>query len=317
MALTRLFGEQQLMKYDHYIYDAIRGRPESHPQDLAGILWHLGQARGVCSEADQERFPNHAELSFGLQSLIAAGRIAETSPHRYYDAAGRSCPRTFSGISPDEQEKACADYFQRLRQMRAWKPDVADWPGPDRARWGISHDIISPSPDDQFACVLYSCAEVRMGWTVGLLALLKGPPERPAVLLRPTNFTCYAGSGHCVQWLDGGRYCVVVPYLFNQAANTVELLAFTFLDLVEKKFAHYETTDIHYYVGLEFFEEQGRWVIRSPPDPHRERKEKKLAPGQLAWYPWQDLRGTSPTPSLESLRGRLFVETPYGPAVQE
>ena len=117
-------------------------------------------------------------------------------------------------------------------------------------------------------------AEVNVAWTVGLPAVLKGPPERPTVILRPTNFTCYVGPGHCVQWLDGGRYCVVVPYLFNRAANNVELLAFTFLDLVDKTFAHYQMTDILCYVGQEFFEEQDHWVIRPASDPHGGRQEK-------------------------------------------
>lgn len=300
------------MKYDHYIYAAVEDRPESECQNLVEILWHIGQAKGVRSEADQEKLPNHAELLFNLQSLIAAGKIAEASRGRYYDAVARSCPRTFSGVSESEYEEACTAYYQRLREhgqrlrdMSMWIRDVADWPGPDRARWGISErgDIVSPSPDGQFACILYSCAEVNIAWEVGLLALLKGPPQNPTVILRPANFTCYVGPGHLVQWLAGGRYCVVAPYLFNQAANNVELLALTFLDVPERTFAHYETPDILHFVGARIFEEQDHWVIRSRPDPHGERKETKLLPGRLTWDSWTNLRGTSPGPSPASLRG--------------
>jgi hypothetical protein len=304
------------MKYNRHIYAAIQGRPESHPQDLAGILRHIGQEKGVLAEADLHRFPNHAELSFGLQSLIAEGAIAEVSPRRYYDAAGSSHQSTFTGFSPADLDEAYAGYFQGLHQGRAWKLDLAHWPGPDRARWGLNRDIISPSTDGQFACVLYSCADVNIAWTVGLLAVLKGPPERPTVILRPTNFTCYVGPDHSVQWLDGGRYCVVVPYLFNRAANDVELLAFTFLDLAQERFAHYQMTDILSYVGQEFFEEEDYWLIRAASDPDGKRQETKLVPGRLDWHPWQELRGTSPAPSVRSLRGRRFIETPYGPAVQ-
>ncbi len=277
----------------------------------------------------------------------------------------------FSEVPPDQQA-ALEDHVRKMVPKRSprlfrlgsldphkmpahsWKLDLADWPGPDRARWGIDQDIVSPSPDGQFCCVLYSCAQVNAIWTVGLLALLKGPPDSPAVILRPRNFTCYVpgslipqdrgqffmtalpdpdlmgfvdsinrAESHCVQWLAGGRHCVVVPFLFNLAANKDELLALTFLDVVQGTFAHYEAPDILDFVGQEILEEQGNWVIRSAPDPHGERKERRLVPTELAWYSWQNLKGTSPIPSLESLeslrrRGLIeFIETPYGPAVQQ
>jgi hypothetical protein len=215
------------MKFDHYAHTAIEGSRERSPRDLASVLASVGRARGALSEADQDKLPTHAELSFALQSLIEAGKIAEASPHRYYDTAGRSPRRTFSGVAQSEYENACAIYYRRLRQgldpTHGWKLDVVDWPGPDRGRWGIDQDVILPSPDGQFAGVLYSCAEIRMGWTVGLLALLRAPPEKPTVILRPPNFTCYVGP-HGVQWTDDSRYCIVTSYLFNQAANKVRII---------------------------------------------------------------------------------------------
>ncbi|HEV2947988.1 MAG TPA: hypothetical protein VGX70_11455 [Gemmataceae bacterium] len=70
------------MDYRNLVYEAIEGRPEAYPQDLVGILSHIGPDRDVLSEADQDRFPNHAELSFSLQDLIRHSRIAEASPMR-------------------------------------------------------------------------------------------------------------------------------------------------------------------------------------------------------------------------------------------
>jgi hypothetical protein len=125
------------MKYDQYIYAAIEDRPDSECQTLVDILWHIGQAKGVSSKADQQKLPNHAELSFNLQSLITAGKVAEACPGRYYDPAGKSGPRTFSGVSESEYQEACTAYYQRLREhgqrlrdLGMWIRNVADWTGP-------------------------------------------------------------------------------------------------------------------------------------------------------------------------------------------
>jgi len=55
-----------------------------------------------------------------------------------------------------------------------WFLDTEHWPGPDRLRWSIVRDVVEPSPDGRFACVLYSCFEIRLGCEVGLLTLLTG-----------------------------------------------------------------------------------------------------------------------------------------------
>jgi hypothetical protein len=300
------------MKFLNYVYLAIR-RSEPGPQDLAGILWQVGQELGLDSEADQKKFPTLAELSESLQALIEAGRIVELSAHRYREATYGSVARNFSGVSAGEYEKACAAYFQRIVQdhTHGWNLDLAEWPGPDRARWGMKrNDLVLPSPDGQHACVLYSCAEIRFGWTVGLLALLKGPPERPTVILRPPNFTCTVDCGQTVQWLDGGRYCVVVPYLFNSAENRLELLAFTFLDLADESFTHYEKKDILEFIGRPFVEQEGVWVIPAAASS-QQSSELRIDPKQLEWQSWRCLTGTSESPPPDLLGGQLFIETPY------
>ena len=143
-----------------------------------------------------------------------------------------------------------------------------------------------------------------MGWTVGLLALLKGPPERPTVILRPPNFTCSSA-----QWLDGSRYCVAVPYLFNSAENRLELLAFTFLDVRDQKFTHYEMTDILYFIGSPIVAQEKHWVIRAATP--RRPNEVRIDPKRLQWHPWRDLTGTSEGPPPDFSGGRPFIEVPY------
>jgi hypothetical protein len=145
---------------------------------------------------------------------------------------------------------------------------------------------------------------------VGLLALLKGPPEQPTVILRPLNFTCYVDDRNCVQWLDRGRYCVVVPYLFNSAENRVELLAFTFLDTVDQSFTHYEMTDILYFIGRQIVEQEGHWVIHAET-PRRRSDEVRIDPKRLEWHSWRSLTGTSEPPRPDLLGGRPLIETPY------
>jgi hypothetical protein len=296
------------MNFRHYVYAAIR-RSEPEPQDLGGIIWHVAQEIGVYSQADRDKLPTDVELSESLKQLIEAGKIVEVSPQRYREATYGSDARNFSGVSPHEFRKECAAYFEGLNWIRTkgWNIDVAGWPGPDRTRWRIGDDVVSPSPDGRHACVLYSCAEIRLGWTVGLLALRKGPPDRPTVILRPRNFTCYVDDGNCVQWLDGGRYCAVVPYLFNSANNRIELLTFTFLDVADETFTHHEMTDILYFVGRKIVEQEGHWVMHAET-PRGQADEVRIDPKRLEWQPWRNLTGTSECPPPDSSE---FIEVPY------
>lgn len=193
-------------------------------------------------------------------------------------------------------------------QERKWRLDVLNWPGPDRERWGLNRDLVSASPDRRFACVLYSCAEVNAaGSEVGLLALLKGPPDTPTVIFRPPNFTCCADDPRYVQWLDGGRFCMVKPWA---------LPGLTFLDVYNETFAHYQNLD--YLESLDFVivEDQGHWVVQSL-DPYGGRAEKRIVPEQLTWGAWASLGATSP-PRLSRLLawllrliGQPFIEVPY------
>jgi hypothetical protein len=169
-----------------------------------------------------------------------------------------------------------------------WLLDIDKWPGPDRARWGITRDIVVPSPDSHFACVLYSCTELRLGCEAGLLTLVEGPPDSPTVVFQPPSFTCFDFSPRpSAAWLGAGRFAVVTAYLYRVGRNRVELLALTFLDTVRREFAHYEIP----------LEHAGRWHVDADDDwiltdgsttPHR-IDVRRLAT-TLCWRPWASRR---------------------------
>jgi hypothetical protein len=291
----------RLVNFRNYVFLAIR-RSEPVPQNVTGIFCELGAELGVHSEADQGKFPTLEELSTSLKDLIESGRIVEMSPHRYREATYGSVARNFSGVSLDEYEKGRTAYFHRLIQelTRGWTFDPSEWPGPDRVRWGMGmrSDVVVPSPDGQFACVRYSCAQITYVWTVGLLALLKGPPERPTIILRPLSFSCSSDHGH-VQWLEGSRYCAVVPVLYNSAMNRIELLAITFLDLVDETYTHYEPKDILKLVGAPIISEGDHWIIRGI-NPKRPGEAARIDPRKLEWHSWHSLKGLPEWRAVES-----------------
>jgi hypothetical protein len=169
-----------------------------------------------------------------------------------------------------------------------WRLDVQHWPGPDRARWGISRDVVAPSPDGRFACVLYSCCEIRIGCEAGLLTLLEGPPQTPTVLLQPPRFTCLDCSPRSsAQWLAGGKVVVVTSYLYRTERNQVDLLAFTFLDPVNRAFAHQEIPLA--FAGCSFTENGDDWLV-SVSDDEMKQHELRVTTRTLKWENWKRLR---------------------------
>lgn len=174
-----------------------------------------------------------------------------------------------------------------MRSTR-WSLDTEHWPGPDRLRWGIARDVVEPSPDDRFACVLYSCCEIRLGWEVGLLTLLAGPPESPRVLLQPRGFTCFDRSpSPSAQWLRGSRFVAVTAYLYNSRRNRVDLLAFTFLDTTDHTFALFDVS--LEVAGRRFVEVGDEWVIPGKPRAG-DSPEVRISPDELPWKQWGTLR---------------------------
>ena len=169
-----------------------------------------------------------------------------------------------------------------------WQLDTDRWPGPDRARWGISRDIVVPSPDGRFACVLYSCCEVRLGCEAGLLTLLEGPPDSPTVLFQPARFTCFDFSpARSVEWFGGGRFAIVTAYLYRPTSNRVDLLALTFLDTGSRAFATREIPLSQ--AGRWSVDPLDDWVLSAKAEPRDRLDSSQLAPS-LQWHSWETAR---------------------------
>jgi len=167
--------------------------------------------------------------------------------------------------------------------MGTWRLDTERWPGPDRVRWSIRRDLVVPSPDGRFACVLYSCFEIRLGCEVGFLTLLDGPPQSPTVLFQPRDFTCLDFSpSPSMQWLRGSRFVTAVAYLYDSRRNRVDRLALTVLDTMTRKWAlHDVPADA---AGRPLVEADDEWII--PARPGGGGSDVRIAPRELPWEPW-------------------------------
>jgi hypothetical protein len=195
--------------------------------------------------------------------------------------------------------KSALPMKRRKRRMigphtHGWNFDSTRQPGPKRDHWEIGHpgDLIVPSPDGQFACVVHSCGQVNYVWTIGLLAMFKGPRERPTLILGPENITCSNECGH-IQWLDGSRYCVVTTVIYNGVVNRIELMALTFLNVMEERYAHYEPKNILKVIGSPIISADGHWVIRGIGLGNRHSGGLRIDPKKLKWRPWHALAGLS------------------------
>lgn len=269
------------MKYTDLILGAIQGHTPSEPQSLAGILADLGPSRR----------PNLAELEYGIRSLIRDGLIAEAAPHQYYEVFRRLPRPTFSEVSSEEYAKACQEACTAL-------------PGWNTEALSLPSAYLYPSPGRTAAAALCDVQEVRMSWYLGWLALLKGPPEKPELLLALPHFCCTCDSERCIQWLGNSRYCVVepaIPAIYNLGARAGTVWNYTIFDLVDRTFA---VSDLSWWKsGGRFFQDGGQWVFTSESAPGA-CKEAVIVPGELEWRPWHLLsdsddvqRGTSSAPN--------------------
>lgn len=87
---------------DELVFAAIRGHSPDTPQDLVGILGSV--------DGREKMMLTHEELAGALGRLVAAGRIGETLAHRFHELAGTQPTSSFSGLSIDEYDAACARY---------------------------------------------------------------------------------------------------------------------------------------------------------------------------------------------------------------
>jgi hypothetical protein len=136
------------MSLDRRIFKAIKGHSESNPQDLVSILAYVDS---------QERLVlTHEELSGGLQRLIESGQIAESRPHKYFDTAGQSHSRVFSGLSLQDHEEACQAYrkwfWEQGRKVQNRKPSGNDLTRQKIViRWKLKGDEYATDADEDAA----------------------------------------------------------------------------------------------------------------------------------------------------------------------
>ena len=82
------------------------GHTPEQPQDLVGIIYHVDGRMKITLLYD--------ELARRLQRLIENGRIAELPRHKFYEVTDGSAPRTFSGLTREEQSQAEEAYRKRF-----------------------------------------------------------------------------------------------------------------------------------------------------------------------------------------------------------
>ena len=136
------------MSFDRRILKAIKSHSETAPQDLVGILAYV--------DSQEKLVLTHEELSGGLQRLIESGEIAEATPHKYFDTAGQSHSRGFSGLSLQDHEEACQAYrkwfWEQYRKVQNKEPSEDDFTRQKIViRWKLKGDEYATDADEDAA----------------------------------------------------------------------------------------------------------------------------------------------------------------------
>ena len=136
------------MSFDRRILKAIKSHSETAPQDLVGILAYV--------DSQEKLVLTHEELSGGLQRLIESGQIAEATPHKYFDTAGQSHSRVFSGLSLQDHEEACQAYrkwfWEESQKVQNKEPSEDDFTRQKIViRWKLKGDEYATDADEDAA----------------------------------------------------------------------------------------------------------------------------------------------------------------------
>ncbi|RII25409.1 MAG: hypothetical protein CXR31_14555 [Geobacter sp.] len=115
-----------------------------------------------------------------------------------------------------------------------WNIEVKKLPGPDRKKWLYLDDREHVSPDGKRLALIYSIAEISMGWDIGQLALFEGSPQDPKPLFIEPELRV---MGYCqnMPWLDNST-CVFSAYMWDGKKTQIPFLI---LDIENKSFAFY------------------------------------------------------------------------------
>lgn len=96
---------------DRAVLRSARHTTAADPIGLMDILW------GV--DAQEHMVMSHAELAGALERLIAAGKLVEAGPLRFYAPAQPSTERRFSGVSLEDHARAVAEYRREFARVSA------------------------------------------------------------------------------------------------------------------------------------------------------------------------------------------------------
>ncbi len=122
-----------------------------------------------------------------------------------------------------------------LMEIHGWNIDFTQLSGPARSNHHAPYlsDELYASPLNNLAALIYSIAEVRMGWEVGRFALFQNK-NKPACVLNPDGFLCFATTD-TVTWFSEN---VLALKTYVYPGDSMKLaLPFTILDLTQSRFS--------------------------------------------------------------------------------
>lgn len=127
---------------------------------------------------------------------------------------------------------------------RGWNIDVDELPGPDRKKWAYLHDESHIHDKSDVLCLIYSIAEIRMGWYAGRIVIFVNK-DKPVLWLNPVNYVASGYSNH-VSFSANGRYIFIKISVFYEKLNRV-YLPFLVVDTVDKRWSIiYISNGFHY-----------------------------------------------------------------------
>lgn len=217
-----------------------------------------------------------------LAGLFVFGLLMSFSPAR---KNGQSISYRLLSYHSTNSDSDCADHLTTY-----WKFDFPSLP-----RWDIRntipfvYDKFYSLPQSDMLCCIYSIAEVRMGWYVGSLAILKNK-ESPELVLNISD-----GLDFCDNFSanKSGNMLFLQPSIYDKESTKVRC-PILIIDLSHKKFALFETNNYNpcYKVveisdtlfGIEADEKQ-----RKTDERLNSLAERKIDSGRLEWRDLSEL----------------------------
>jgi len=170
--------------------------------------------------------------------------------------------------------------------LDGWEIDVESLLGPKRGESPVLYftDAIFPSPDGTRAVVLYTIAEIRLGWDVGMVAVFANH-DSPQLLLNPEHFLC-CYTDDSVIWLSNQLFAAK-KYYFNPTENKINV-PFALIDLAKNRFSFIPLANSYPY-GLSSEPSGIRLIERNRDDRFPSHDGHFHAIDDLLWYDCEEL----------------------------